>query len=204
MTLALIVSVLATGVGWLLGGRVNGLMQVRLHRCRLLVTAATTALVGDLASLVWSPALVVGFVIASVLVAYFAWLNRSVPGLFLVGVGCGLNAVVMAVNVGMPVSLHAARWAGARLSEPVLAASPWREAAADDTILPFLGQIVPLAWPVSPQVASVGDVLIAAGCGLLVVAGMTAHRPQDSAERGTMNAMEVAPAAAETEAHLVS
>jgi Family of unknown function (DUF5317) len=204
MTLALIVSVLATGVGLLLGGRVNCLIQVRLHRCRLLLTAATTALVGDLASLVWSPALVVGFVIASMLVAYFAWLNRSVPGFFLVGAGCGLNAVIMAVNVGMPVSLHAARWAGARLSEPVLAASPWREAAGDDTILPFLGQIVPLAWPISPQVASVGDVLIAAGCGLLVVAGMAAHRPWRSAEHGTMDSMEAAPAAAESEGQLVS
>jgi hypothetical protein len=207
MTLALIVSVLAAAVGLLLGGRLSGLLQVRLDRCRLLLTAATTALVGDLASLVWSPMLVVGFVLASWLITYFAWLNRSVPGLFLVGAGCALNGLVMTVNAAMPVSLHAARWAGARLSEPLLAALPWREAAVDNTVLPFLGQIVPLAWPVSPQVVSVGDVLIAAGCGLFVVAGMTAARLGRSAkprtEHGTMESVDAATAAPEPETHLV-
>jgi Family of unknown function (DUF5317) len=200
MTLVLIVIGLATGVGFLLGGRLSGLGRVLLLRRRLLVTAAGAALAGYVVSLVWPRALMVGFVAAFVLVAYFGWLNRSVPGLFLVAAGCGSNALVMAVNAGLPVSLHAAQLAGARLSEPLLAASAWREVADSSTVLPFLGQVVPLAWPVSPQVVSVGDVLIAAGCGLCVAAAMAGRDARAASAHGTMDvaaAPTVAPATGE-------
>jgi hypothetical protein len=201
MTLVLIVSALAVAVGLLLHGQLSGLLRVPLHRRRLLVTAAVTAWVGDLLSLVWSPTLVVGLVLASGLVAYFAWLNRSVPGLALIGAGCGLNGLVLMVNAGMPVSLHAAKLAGARLSEPLLAASTWREAATGDTILPYLGQVIPLAWPISPKVVSVGDVLIAAGCGLFLVAGMIGESGQ---RHGTLEPTEETKPAPEPAAPVVS
>ena len=196
MTLVLIVIGLATGVGYLLGGRLTWLGRVSLLRRRLLGTAATAGLLGYLVSVAWPSALVVGFVAVSGLAAYFAWLNRSVPGLFLVAAGCALNASVMASNGGMPVSLHAAGLAGARLSEAVLRASPWRESADADTVLSLLGQVVPLAWPISPQVVSMGDVLIAAGCGLFVVAAMTGRRTWTAPHHGTIDsagAMSTAP-----------
>ena len=108
MTLVLIVIGLATGVGYLLGGRLTWLGRVSLLRRRLLGTAATTGLLGYLVSVAWPSALVVGFVAVSGLAAYFAWLNRSVPGLFLVAAGCALNASVMASNGGSPSSGSAA------------------------------------------------------------------------------------------------
>lgn len=177
MTLVLIVIVLATVGALLLGRRPHRRLATPLRRRRLLVTATGFALAGYLVSYAWTPALVVGLASAGVLVAHFAWLNARTPGLPLVGTGVLLNSLVMVANGAMPVSLDAARRAGSDLDAADLLASPWREAVTDATILPFLGDVLPLAWPVAPQVVSVGDVLVAAGCGLFVLRGLSSVRP---------------------------
>jgi len=173
MTLVMIVIVLAGGGALFLGGSPRRLLQVPLRRRRLLLTAAGAVLLGYAGSSLWDPAFVVGAALGSALVAYFTWINRLVAGLPLIGTGVALNGLVMLANLGVPVSLDALRRSGSDLTAADIAASPWREAIDDMTILPFLGDVLPLAWPVAPQVVSLGDVLLAAGAGLYVVFGMT-------------------------------
>ena len=100
----------------------------------------------------------------------------------LLAAGLAANGLVIALNTGLPVSLHALDWAGSEATLADLANDRLREVADQATIVPFLGEIVPLAWPVSPQVVTPGDVLAAAGVALAVAAGLTGHL----VTRGTM------------------
>jgi hypothetical protein len=72
----------------------------------------------------------------------------------------------------MPVSLAAAARAGVDTG-PFAGDSDGRHVAADsDTRLRALGDVIPAPLPIHPEVLSPGDVLVAAGAGLLVFAGM--------------------------------
>ena len=51
-------------------------------------------------------------------------------------------------------------------------ADPRHELVDASTLLPWLGDVVPVALPGLGQAVSPGDVLIAAGAGLLLYAGM--------------------------------
>ena len=68
-------------------------------------------------------------------------------------VGLGLNALVMIVNAGMPVSMAAVERAGVPI-EPGAGRSsttdPLREELTDRDRLPWLGEAVPLALPLRP------------------------------------------------------
>jgi Family of unknown function (DUF5317) len=198
MTLVLVVIGLATGVALLLGGRPRRLLAMPLRRRRLLLTATGALALGFAVSTLWPPALVLGLVSAAGLAAYWCALNRRVPGLPLVGTGLALDALVLAVNGSMPVSLAAAQRAGSELTAAELLASPSREVLDDATLLPFLGDVLPFAWPVAPQVVSVGDVLVAAGCGLLLVrtlcsASDRAHEPEALPAHETIDVGATAP-----------
>ena len=64
--------------------------------------------------------------------------------------------------------------AGVPLSRVSLRArDPLREELTDQTRLPWLGEVVPLALPLRPAVASPGDVLLAAGGALFIFTGLT-------------------------------
>jgi MFS family permease len=98
----------------------------------------------------------------------FIWLNRRIPGLWIVGIGAAMNFAVIAANGGMmPAAPHALAIAG-------LPADPGgfvNSGAVADARLPFLGDIfaIPASWPLS-NVFSPGDVCIAVG------AAVTIHR----------------------------
>lgn len=173
--MGLIVVAVVCGVlaGWALGGRLAALERMPVHGWRLLVLALAIQVVGALALLVGLPAGAVGAVtltLSGALALLFCVRNTIVHGLILVGVGMLLNAFVIALNGGMPVSEHAAARAGVSW-ESVLDDSR-REPATGDSLLRPLGAVIAVPLPVRPAVVSVGDLLVAAGLGQLVLSGM--------------------------------
>ena len=101
-----------------------------------------------------------------VAVLAFIWRNRSLPGLWLIGLGGLTNLVAIAANGGvMPASADALRRAGRSATEHGFTNS---EVLAHPR-LEFLGDVIPLpSWMPFANVFSVGDVLIAVGMFVLV------------------------------------
>jgi hypothetical protein len=87
------------------------------------------------------------------------------------------SAVVVA-NGAMPVSTVAAAEAGIGTEALRLGEDPLRERLDDHTRLALLADRVPVPAPGWSQVVSAGDVLVAAGLGLLLVAGSVPRTPQ--------------------------
>jgi Family of unknown function (DUF5317) len=97
---------------------------------------------------------------------WFVYVNRSVPGAWIVGLGGTCNFAAIAANGGtMPASRHALVAAGLGHGDAVFANS----AVVAHPRLGFLGDVfaIPASWPVH-NVFSVGDVLIAVGAFVLL------------------------------------
>ena len=77
----------------------------------------------------------------------------------------------------MPVSVDAAE--PGRPHPPSCASATTRSTSATGphTLLADLGDTIPVALPMQPQVVSPGDVLVAAGVALLLVTGGARRRP---------------------------
>ena len=176
MVLVLLVAVGALAVAVVTRG--TGLARVRLRAVRLLVAAAVVQLTTSLLAPGSGLARVLALVLTTVLVGLFVGGNRRVAGTPLIGLGLLLNVLVVGMNAAMPVSLAAAHRAGLSTTELALGDDTMREPLTSSTWLPWLGDVVPVALPWRPQVVSAGDVLVAAGVGLLLVAarGQTPRR----------------------------
>jgi hypothetical protein len=100
------------------------------------------------------------------LVLAFVWLNRRLPGLWLVAVGGLSNLLVIVVNDGvMPADADALRTAGRAATESGFTNSE----VVGHAHLRFLGDVLPLpSWMPFANVFSLGDVLIAVGVFVLV------------------------------------
>ncbi|ABO67101.1 Conserved hypothetical protein [Geobacillus thermodenitrificans NG80-2] len=101
----------------------------------------------------------------------FLWLNRHQPGLPVIFAGVLLNFIVMAANGGrMPVSVEAAQFLGREYIEALKAGLYAKhQAITSDTLLPFLGDIIPLSPPYPrQQVISIGDVVMNVGAFLFI------------------------------------
>jgi hypothetical protein len=160
-------------VGWILGGRVSRLADLRIRWIPLAI--AGFALQGVSAPGSW-PLVLVG--ISFVLLIAFAGENvRSrLPGARLILVGVLLNFFVIAVNGGMPVTRSALERSNQMETLHALVADGGAKhhiATKDDRLL-FLGDVVPLA-PVH-QIVSAGDAVTYLGVAWLVVAGMRPSR----------------------------
>lgn len=146
----------------LLGGSLSRLATVRL-RHGWLVSLALLLQILITEVVTGAPrGLLVGLHLASYgLAAVALWINRSLPGLVLIGAGALLNGAVISLNGGtLPASAHALRAAG-------LASGP--ESFANSgvlahPVLPWLGDVVATpAWLPFRNVLSVGDVTILVG-----------------------------------------
>lgn len=183
VVLVLLVAVLALGAALLTGG--SRLAQVRLRAVRLLVAAAVvqlgTSALAPHSGVVRTTALVM----TSVLVGLFVYGNWKVAGAPLIGAGLLLNVLVVVANGAMPVSVDAAARAGMTRAELALTADAMREPLTDATVLGWLADVIPVALPWRPQVVSPGDVLVAAGVGLLLVSARGAQTPT-RAKRSTV------------------
>ncbi len=192
----LIVSlVLGLALGMLAGGRITNLASVRLRLVQLLFLglalryATQFAIDGGIgfASDFRLPLFAGGFV----LLLMGLWVNREQPGLPLAFVGILLNAVAIVTNGGfMPV------W------EPSLAAAGLTPADVGSTFhklvgavadggIPSnflaqagpLGDIIPIPIPFIRNVASIGDIFLAAGLAFFLFA-ITVRHPAETEEAG--------------------
>ena len=176
VVLVLLVAALAATVAVLTGGA--RLARLRLRAVRLLVAAAAVQIAVATLAPGSGTARGVALGVTVLLVGLFALGNRRVIGIPLIVAGLLLNVTVVVANGAMPVSLTAAERAGLDPADLELRADTLREPVTDSTRLRFLGDVVPLALPLRPQVVSPGDVLVAAGVGLLLVSAAGAQTPR--------------------------
>jgi Family of unknown function (DUF5317) len=168
VTLVLLSLAAGVAIGYARGGSLAGLARLPLRRNRLLLTALSLSVLGVLCGWLWEPLLGVLSALSWLTVAFYAWVNRAVPGAALVAIGLAANGLVLLLNGAVPVSADAATRAGA---DPIAVVGPaGREPMGPDTLLPWLGKTVPVAFPPRPEVVSPGDVAVAAG--LAVIAGL--------------------------------
>jgi hypothetical protein len=118
-----------------------------------------------------------GLVVSAGLVVAFLTGNRGLRGTGLVALGLLANALVVGANGAMPVSADAAARAGVGTADLIAGSDPRHVPAGPQTRLRWLGDVIPVPLPRVPLVVSPGDVLVAAGLGQLVVAGMLRPRP---------------------------
>lgn len=154
------------------------LARVKVRAIRLLVAAGVVQLTTSTLMPSSGVARGTALVLTTLLVGLFLAGNARLPGVPLMAVGLLLNVVVVSVNAAMPVSVDAAARAGISRQQLRLDRDAMREPTGPGTRLAALGDVIPLALPRWPQVVSAGDVLVAAGVGLLLVtAGAAAARP---------------------------
>lgn len=160
--------------------RALGTMQVRLSGL-LAVALLTQILVVTVFPGPASPLRLTLFLSSYALGVAFLYLNRRLPGLWLVAVGAVLNLVAIAANAGvMPATRGALATAGVLPSGEVFANSAY----VANPNLWFLGDVfaIPSSWPLA-NVFSVGDVLVAMGAGWAIVAA--SRRPPSRPARDT-------------------
>jgi hypothetical protein len=169
----------ALGVAKLAGGRLSALERLPLRGWPLLAGMLGGLWLGTGAALAGLPSPLHWLALTAAACCALAYClrNRTVHGTGLVGTGLLLNALVVMLNGGMPVSAPAAARAGT--SYPDAVADPRHVPAGPRTALGSLGDVVPVPLPVRPEVVSVGDVLVAAGLAqLLVTAMLRGARPE--------------------------
>ena len=174
MLTALVIAVLVGVAARVRGGSVHDLAETTFRWTPLLVAG----LVVQLVFVYWDPewlgdagglAVVLG---SNAAVAVWLVANRALPGLTLAGAGMALNVLVIAANGAMPVLERSAEAAG--VARSLEDASLKHEILDDDTVLPWLGDVIPI--PPFKEVLSVGDVVLALGLARVVDARMMAHR----------------------------
>lgn len=169
MVLAVIVLVLGVLVGYALGGRLRHLGDLSLRGVWLLLVGLglQLALTGGVALGVdvgtWAAPTMGASLLA---VAAFMLGNVRVPGMALIGAGVLLNAIVIIANGGMPVSPTALEAIG---SDATIDPGKHRLLEPGDPFA-ILADIIPVA--ALRSVLSIGDVVLAAGVGLTIVATM--------------------------------
>lgn len=175
MSLVVVTLLVALSIGRLLGGSLDRLGGLPLRSRRLVVAALLAQLCG---TVVGGPLYPVGLLCSAGLVVAFLVRNIGVRGTGLLALGFAANALVVAVNGAMPVSVEAAGRAGVSTQDVVVGSDPRHELAGPQTRLPWLADVVPVPLPLRPEVVSPGDVLVAAGAAQLVLLGMLAARPR--------------------------
>lgn len=180
MGLAVVALVGAVAVGYLFGGSWARLTSVRLRRRRFVLAAVIAqgggALVGVAGVADPSRAYVVGLAASAACAGAFCWRNLTVPGVPLVTTGLIANALVVALNGAMPVSIVAALHAGVPIAQIAAGDDARHDIAGTGTALRPLGDVIPVPLPWRPEVVSPGDVLVAAGLAELVAVGMLRRR----------------------------
>lgn len=158
-------------IGYLLGGRLDRLGEVRFHWAPLAIVGLLAQIVlfaEPVASAVgpWGPPIYVAST-AAVLVAVIR--NWRVPGLVIVALGAASNIAAIVANGGvMPASPEAVSAldpvGGEGFSNSVVMADPALRPLTDLFALP--------AWLPFANVFSIGDVLIGVGLVVVIAAGM--------------------------------
>lgn len=180
MGVVLVVLALTAGlaIGYARHGRLRHLADPPPVRNRLLLTALGLHVLAVFASWAWEPALAVLSGLSWIVIAFYAWVNRWMPGTRLVALGLSANALVLILNGAVPVSVDALARAGASTSDTDAGfATQPTEHSDESTRAAALGKTIPVAFPPHPEVVSPGDVAVAAGLATVLATGMTGRRP---------------------------
>lgn len=156
-----LVLVVSAAVGLLRGGKLRNLTEIRVRLWWLLFIGFGMQVgAGFLPTTARS--LAVWLVLTSYLpLLLFVWLNRSLAGMWIAGIGILMNFTVIALNGGMPVMAEAAALAGA---SGELTLDVKHVVLDEGTRLPFLADVIPLPR----SVISLGDVFLAIGVGVFL------------------------------------
>lgn len=183
MVLVLATVLCAALVGYARGGRLTNLGYVHLQHGWLVFASVVAQLALWGVSAAGGPVTTVS---APLLLASHAALlafvicNRMLPGMLLVFAGFAMNAAVITVNGAMPVARDALL-AVSGGEATTITPGKHRLLAEGDLLTP-LADIFPL--PVLRTVVSAGDIVLAAGVGILVVNLMAARsRPRGQRAR---------------------
>lgn len=166
MILTVLLAAVVAGVAVMRGGSLDRLAATEFRWPWLVVLG----LGAQLGLEMWSPDWLddgVGLAVllaSNALVAVFLLINIRLPGMTLAAIGMMLNVVVIAANGAMPVSQRALDKAG--YEGEVGDFDRKHELLDDDTVLPWLADVIPL--PYLRTIISLGDVVLAIGIAQLV------------------------------------
>jgi hypothetical protein len=170
-------------VGYALGGNWSRLTSLQLRWRRFVVAAVVAQLGGALVGVLGygdpRRAYVLGLAASALCAAAFCARNLRVAGVPLVTLGLSSNALVVALNGAMPVSVSAASRANVPVIDIATDHDSRHTIAGSRTTLGVLGDVIPVPLPLRSEVISPGDVLVAAGLAELVVIGMVRRRRTD-------------------------
>jgi hypothetical protein len=159
--------ILAVILAYLRGGSFKGFEKVELRGSWIIVSLFMVQLVLMTLSnrlpvignymYIWINLFTVGFI-------FMAWLNRKLPGFYLILLGMALNLLVMLLNGGkMPVSYEAAKLVNPETAS-LIKQGYKHVLMTEDTPLWFFGDIIPLVDPYPHNIViSLGDVLLNVG-----------------------------------------
>ena len=169
MVLVAVTVLVALALGAVRGGRLANLSAAPLRGGLLVVLAALAQVLN---AVVPAPAAGVALTVASQgALLTFLWWNRYLAGVLMMAVGSAMNTAVILANGAMPVAREA-MLAVARHPEEVTGGR--HRLLTEGDALPGLADVIGL--PLLRTVVSVGDIVLAAGVGLLVVDLMTTRR----------------------------
>ncbi|MFN8020137.1 MAG: DUF5317 family protein [Acidimicrobiales bacterium] len=146
----------------LLGGRLSRVAEVEVEETWLIITGfVAQTIVISVAPRQLEPIAGAVHLASYLLAAAFLIVNLHLRGLWLVGLGGGLNFAAIVANGGtMPAGAWATRVAGMNIADGEFSNS----AMVAHPRLLFLGDVfpIPASWPLS-NVFSIGDVLLVVG-----------------------------------------
>jgi peptidoglycan/LPS O-acetylase OafA/YrhL len=166
-----IVLFLALAIAILRGGRLINLGDIELKMWWLLLVALGLQFgTRWLADETWSETVGVIMVLVSfALLMILVMLNRSKPGMWIVGLGVLMNFTVIALNGGMPVLAGAAEVAsGFTVAEPDISGSFKYVLLDESSRLTFFADVIPLRLAGIGEVISLGDIFLALGLGVFL------------------------------------
>jgi hypothetical protein len=186
MKLMVICMTVILAVGYLLGGRLRNVSELRLQWPGL-------ALVGLALQFVTGPGDTIPLLclyLSFVFLIVFTVKNISIFGFPLILAGVVCNLLVIGINGGMPVSSQAlvksdqGQFLGDLENNPY----PKHHLATTDDQLRILGDVIPIPLPIA-QAISLGDIFTYAGVGVVIVGAMRmtvpARREEDIEEKPT-------------------
>jgi hypothetical protein len=182
LPLAILAVVLGLAIGVATGGKVRRVGEIHLRWWGLALGGLGLQLVPvppmDGSADRWMAAGL--YALSYVVLFVFVMLNVRRPGFALLGVGFALNALVIGINGGMPVSEHALRSLAGDRGDAAVARLESQgglrhHLATDDDVLRPLGDVIPIPGPVS-GVFSIGDLLALIGATWVIAAATHGER----------------------------
>jgi len=160
--------VIAAAVGYLLGGRLSRLPELKVRWSPLALLGLSLQMINPPGR--WP---LVMLLVSFVLLTVFTVANIRIVGFAIILAGVAMNFAVIAMNGGMPVAREAVIASGqAGTLGPLTEHKGVKHhlAGPDDRLL-FLGDVIAIPRPIS-QVISIGDVFTYGGVTVAVAAAM--------------------------------